>query len=178
MSLSDKSRNQSQVTSNQVTSLVPWEAPWHISHWEGLGYIHALGHSRKRYGLYVRPLSSQLLPFTRNLLFTDSAHLLCTDSPRSKFLRSPTQGVTISQPLSPHKLYIPCGLIVNQRFKILSFQSGQTKFTTQLCLLGASLPHHKERAPLSQAGMVYTKRILSPEIMQNSTSISPHSSSI
>ena len=49
-------------------SLVSWEAPWHISHWEGLGYIPALGHSRKRYGLMTLPLLSTAPSFHSRLL--------------------------------------------------------------------------------------------------------------
>ena len=57
-----------------MMSLVPWEAPWHISHWEGLGYIPAFHAHPNRYGLYARPLLSP----TPSFLARPSLHRFCS----------------------------------------------------------------------------------------------------
>ena len=46
-------------------SLVPWEAPWHINLWKGLGYIPALHAHPNRYGITVFSFLPQTLPHPR-----------------------------------------------------------------------------------------------------------------
>ena len=126
---------------------------------------------------YVRALfSPSLLPFTR--LFS-SPFLLgsCAPIPReadsSNHLHNGSQSHNLSLFVS-YSLHKISQAIEDPKS---SFQSDQTKFSTQKYLPRISPSPRKERASLSQAGMVYLTKILSPVLIQNPASMTRHSSS-